>query len=142
MSTDKFKLKGHVFIKKNGNIVRDVDNLIVDVGKVWIATALCNGSDLLSKIKVGTTVDTTDPAAGETELKSLLGSFSFDVVNGTALNKTATYSRVLLAGEATGAITEAGLFTTADTMLSRVIFDVVNKAIGDEYEIVWVISVV
>ena len=129
-------------IKKNGKIVRDIDNLIVDVGKVWIATALCNGSDLLAKLKVGVTADTTAPVAGETELKSLLGSFAFDNANGTALNKTATYSRVLLAGEATGAITEAGVFTAADVMLSRVVFDVVNKAAADEYEIVWVISVV
>ncbi|WP_217468724.1 hypothetical protein, partial [Staphylococcus aureus] len=46
------------------------------------------------------------------------------------------------AGEATGSVSEAGLFSaiTAGTMFSRVTFPAVPKGVGDELKITWVIT--
>jgi len=53
------------------------------------------------------------------------------------------YSATFIAGEATGALTEAGVFNalTAGTMLCRTVFSTVNKAAADLLTINWTITI-
>ena len=50
---------------------------------------------------------------------------------------------LLKAGDATGAVTEAGIFNaaTSGTMLCRTTFDVINKGASDTMSVTWTITV-
>lgn len=56
---------------------------------------------------------------------------------------TATYTALFAAGNATGAVVEAGIFNalTGGTMLCRTIFPVINKLETDSLAITWTITI-
>lgn len=122
-------------IKKDGTVqVVRKDNLILDGG----IDAICNcisGSaqpSAFSYIAVGK--GTTATAASQTALISELGRKAavFTHTDGTGVfTVEATFNE----GEATGAITEAGVCnaSTGGTFLDRVVFDVINKGEEDIY---------
>ena len=120
--------------RANGEvIVRRKDNLIVDVGFDFIADAIglsTGRPGILSQIAVGT--GTVAAAAGDTALGAELArkAATYDHTAGT---KVFTFETTFDPGEATGAITEAGVFNaaTAGTMLDRVVFAVINKGVDD-----------
>jgi hypothetical protein len=60
----------------------------------------------------------------------------------SASSNTITYVASFEAGDATGAVTEAGLFNASSggTMLCRTVFSVVNKGAQDILNITWVIT--
>ena len=60
----------------------------------------------------------------------------------SAASNTITYVSSFEAGEATGAVTEAGVFNAASsgTMLCRTVFAVVNKAADDTMSVTWTIT--
>ena len=130
------KLKGTMeawLTKENGDTeYHRKDNLIVDVGFDFISDAIGNSSRpaAMGWIEVGTGV--TAPAAGDTTLQTplLRKAATYAHTGGT---KVFTFEATFNAGEATGAITEAGVFNAASvgTMLDRVTFSVINKAAGD-----------
>jgi len=120
--------------RANGEvIVRRKDNLIVDVGFDFIADAIglsTGRPGAMSQIAVGT--GTVAAAAGDTALGAELArkAATYDHTAGT---KVFTFETTFDPGEATGAITEAGVFNaaTAGTMLDRVVFAVINKGVDD-----------
>ena len=61
-----------------------------------------------------------------------------DVVNANVLTYVCTFE----AGDATGAVTEAGIFNAASggDMLCRTVFSAVNKAASDSLAITWVVT--
>lgn len=84
---------------------------------------------------------TTAAAANQTDLVSILGSR--EALDSTsASSNTITYVASFEAGDATGAVTEAGLFNASSggTMLCRTVFSVVNKGAQDILNITWVIT--
>lgn len=134
---DRFCLHGRMearLIKPDGTvIVRAKDNLIVDVGFSFIAQSIGLGSgrpNVMSYIAVGT--GTTAAATGNTALGTevLRKPATFSHTTGT---KVFQFEATFNAGEATGAITEAGVLNaaTAGTMLDRVVFAVINKGADD-----------
>ena len=134
---DRFCLHGRMearLIKPDGTvIVRAKDNLIVDVGFSFIAQSIGLGSgrpNVMSYIAVGT--GTTAAATGNTALVTevLRKAATFSHTTGT---KVFQFEATFNAGEATGAITEAGVLNaaTAGTMLDRVVFAVINKGADD-----------
>jgi hypothetical protein len=76
----------------------------------------------------GTTAAASTQSALVTELDRNAATYAH-----TAGTKTLTFSAGFVAGDATGAITEAGVFNaaTAGIMFDRVVFPVVNKGADD-----------
>ena len=84
--------------------------------------------------------DSTE-AASQTDLTTLLGSR--EALDSTTVTANAVaYVASFEAGDATGAVTEAGIFNAASsgTMLCRTKFNVVNKAADDTMTVTWTIT--
>jgi len=134
---DSFKIHGRMDFTmrhKDGSVsVFAKDNLIVDVGFDFITDVMGNPTQPseMSHIEVGT--GTTAADAADTALETALLRKAATYFH-TASTKVFTMTATFLAGEATGALTEAGVFNNAvgGIMLDRVVFPVKNKAAPDE----------
>ena len=109
------------------------DNLIVNVGFDFIADAIGKSASRPSvmgyiALGTGTTASAATQSALVTEIDRNAATYAH-----TAGTKTFTFTADFLAGDATGAITEAGVFNaaTAGIMFDRVVFPVVNKGADD-----------
>lgn len=135
---DTLNLKGSLILtlkKADGTIeTRRKDNLILNVGFDFIADAIGKGSNrpnVMAYTAVGT--GSTAVSASQTGLTTELHRKSATYSH-TAGTKVFTLSTNFSAGEATGAITEAGICnaSTGGVFLDRVTFAVVNKGADDE----------
>lgn len=136
MLNDVLKLKGSLDIKlykPDGRVItRHKDNLILNGGFDFICDAIAGTSrpDIMSYTAVGT--GTTSVNASQTALVTELDrkSASYAHTKGT---KVFTLTTTFNQGEATGAITEAGICNASSggTFLDRVTFAVINKAADD-----------
>ena len=145
MINDNLKLRGDVAIvlkDKDGNIkdTREITNLVVNTGLTFICSRMAAASaGVMSHMAVGS--GTTSPAAGQTDLVSILGSR--EALDSTsASSNTITFVSSFEAGEGTGAITESAIFNASSggTMLARVTFAAVNKAAADTMSITHTIT--
>lgn len=136
MAKDNLKLKGaiHIVLRHaDGKVeTRRKDNLILNGGFDFICAAIAGSSRpaIMGFTAVGT--GTTSVAATQSgltnEIKRKAASYAH-----TPGTKVFTLTTNFAAGEATGAITEAGICNAASggTFLDRVTFDVINKAADD-----------
>lgn len=146
MLNDALKLKGRVALvlkDKDGKVKesREIDNLVVDAGLDYIASRMeGTSSSVMSHMALGS--GTTAAAAGDTDLESILGSREA-LDSTTVADNTVTYVSSFEAGDATGAVTEAGIFnaSTSGDMLCRTVFAVVNKQADDTLSVTWQISI-
>ena len=145
MINEELKLRGDVAIvlkDKDSNVKdsREINNLVVSSGLEFICSRMAGTSaGVMSHMALGS--GTTAAAAGQTDLVSILGSR--EALDSTsAASNTITYVSSFEAGEATGAVTEAGVFNAASsgTMLCRTVFAVVNKAADDTMSVTWTIT--
>lgn len=138
MEKENTKIKGSLILTlkhKDGSVeVRRKDNLILNVGFDFIANAIGNANSRPAAIgytAVGT--GTTAVAASQTSLVTELArkAATYSHTTGTKVFSFTTY---FAAGEATGAITEAGVCNASSggIFLDRVTFAVINKAADDE----------
>ena len=140
---DGLQLKGHLQIRLNNELVRDVDNLVVTAGKGYVANRMKNdvsgGVALMSHMAIGS--GTTNPAAGDTALQTQLARVS--LTSSAVSNAVVTYVGTFPAGTGTGAATEAGILNASSggTLLCRTEFDVVNKGSADTMTITWTVTV-
>lgn len=142
---DSLKLKGDVFITvkdKDGNVKeeRHEQNLVVSAGLNFICDRMEGTTEaVMSHMALG--AGTTAAAAGDTDLGSLLGSREA-LDSTTVSSNTITYVSSFEAGDATGTVTEAGIFnaSTAGTMLCRVVFPAIGKQADDTMSVTWVIT--
>lgn len=120
---------------------RIVDNLIVTAGKNYLAGGvLGNITTPFLGMAIGT--GTNAAAAGDTTLQTEAARAAFS--SSSTVGNVATMTNIYAAGTGTGAITEAGIFsnaTSGGTMLSRVVFSVINKGAADSLTITWTITV-
>ena len=146
MFNDNLKLSGQLNIvlrDKNGNVKeeRTEKNLVVTTGLGYIASRMKDASaTAMTHMALGS--GTTNALAAQTDLVTLLGSR--EALDSTTVTANAVaYVSSFEAGDATGAVTEAGIFnaSTGGTMLCRVKFDVVNKAADDTMTVTWTITV-
>lgn len=144
MMNDGLKLRGDVALvlrDKDGNVKdeRNIKNLIVDSGLNFICDRMKNDETAMTHMALGS--GTTAAAAGDTSLESQLGSREA-LDSDTVSSNTITYTASFEAGDATGAVTEAGIFNAASggTMLCRTVFAVVNKSADDSLSVTWQIS--
>lgn len=148
MINEKLKLSGALSIvltDKNGNVKdsREVKNLVVNAGLAYIISRMVGtAKSTMSHMALG--AGTNAAAAGQTDLTSMLGvreALDSTTITGTNFEKV-QYICTFEPGDATGAVTEAGIFN-ADAngdMLCRTVFPVVNKAADDQMAVTWTIT--
>lgn len=150
MLNDTLKVTGAVSIKlldKDGNVTdtREIPNLVVTVGKTFIAASMLkttvNTPIAMTHMAVGTS--STAPAAGDTTLGAEVAGSRTALASATSSANVVTYTCTFGAGVGTGALVEAGIFnaSSAGTMLCRTTFSVVNKGAADAMSITWTITV-
>jgi len=148
MINENLKLSGQLSIvlkDKAGNIKdqREVKNLVVNAGLAYIASRMTGtAKSVMSHMALGS--GTTAAAAGQTDLASILGSreaLDSTTISGSN-NEKVVYVSGFEAGDATGAVTEAGIFNASSSgdMLCRTTFSVVNKAADDTMSVTWTIT--
>lgn len=137
---DKLKLKGSftgILRHKDGSVeVRRKDNLILNVGFDFIADAIGKAAgrpECMAYTAVGTGTDETAPEQTQLVQELARKPATYEHVAGT---KVFTFTTKFAEGEATGAITEAGICNAASDgiFLDRVTFSVINKGNDDTYE--------
>ncbi len=140
MLNDGLKLKGHVSIKVNGEVVQEIPNLVVTAGKNYVASRIKDATaTAMSHMAIGTS--STAAAVGNTALGTEAGRVS--LTSTTVTDNEIAYVATFGAGTGTGAIVEAGLFNASSggTMLCRTVFSVVNKGASDSMTITWTVTV-
>lgn len=124
---------------EHGQVKHDetVENLITSAGRDAIIARLASspGTAVPTYMAVGT--GSTAAAAGDTtlETESDRNALTSNTVSGNVLTMVGDWA----AGDATAALTEAGVFSasTAGTMFSRAVFSVINKGASDTLQITW-----
>ncbi len=141
MINENFEVTGAVVIRKNGEIVKEIPNTIVTTGKNDIASLITGSGAVITHMGVGT--GTTGVVAGDTALETEVDRNALVTSGGVASTNTVEFESVWNAGDGTGALTEAGLFSasTGGTMLARTVFSVVNKSASDILTITWTVTV-
>ena len=141
---DGLKLRGDVALvlrDKDGNVKdeRKIENLIVDTGLNFICDRMKDDETAMTHMALGS--GSTAAAAGDTTLGTQLGSREA-LDSSTVTNNQIVYVASFEAGDATGAVTEAGIFNASSggTMLCRTVFSVVNKAADDTLTVNWTIT--
>ena len=139
MIHDDLKLTGALTIAVNNEIVQETENLVVTAGKNWVADRMNNANTVMTHMAVGT--GSTAAAAGNTALVTETDRNA--LTSTTVTNNAVAYVATWAAGDATAALTEAGLFDAASSgdMLARTVFSVVNKGAADSMTITWTITV-
>jgi hypothetical protein len=148
MLNENLKLGGEVSLvlkDKDGNVkdTREIKNLVVNAGLAYITSRMVDASKaVMSHMALGS--NNTAAAAPQTDLQSILGSR--EAIDTTTItgsnNEKVQYVCAFEAGDATGAIVEAGIFNAASggDMLCRTTFAVVNKAADDTMTVTWTIT--
>lgn len=112
-------------------------NLIVTAGVTAIVARLASspGTAVPTHMAVGT--GSTAASAGQTALvtESDRNALTSNTASGGVLTMVGDWA----AGDATAALTEAGVFSAASngTMFARAVFAAINKAAGDTLSITW-----
>lgn len=143
---DGASLKGQLEIvlkDKSGKVKerRKEKNLIVNTGLNAILDRLVGTSEaVMSHMGLGSS--STAAAAGQTALVSQLGSREA-IDSSTVTGSSVAYVCTFEAGDATGTITEAGIFnaSTSGTMLCRSVFSSITKGANDSLNVTWTITV-
>ena len=139
MITDDLKLPGALTIALNDVIVQETENLVVTAGKNWVADRMNNANTVMTHMAVGT--GTNAAAAGDTTLQTENDRNA--LTSTTVTNNAIAYVATWAAGDATAALTEAGILDAASggDLLARTVFSVVNKGAADSMTITWTITV-
>jgi hypothetical protein len=148
MLNEKLKMTGDVSLVLRGadgqvKETREIKNLVVNAGLAYVISRMVGTAKaVMSHMALGS--GTTAAAAGNTDLESILGSR--EALDSTTIagsnNEQVVYVASFEAGDATGAVTEAGIFnaSTAGDMLCRTVFAVVNKGANDSLTVTWTIT--
>ena len=140
MVNENLKLTGALTIALNDKVVHEVDNLVVTAGKNFVASRMKDTTKAaMTHMAVGT--GTTAAAASQTALvtEADRNALTSTTVTANAIAYVCTWA----AGDATAALTEAGIFNASSggDMLCRTVFSVVNKASADSMTITWTVTV-
>lgn len=140
---DNLNVSGKLKIYKNGKLVRDVSNLVVNAGLAWIIQRMNNATaNVMSHMVIGTGVTVTTPAV--IAIESEVARVPLTTAGGVASSNAITFEATFPAGSpaTVATITEAGILN-ADidgTLLSRTLFSPVTKEATDIITISWVIT--
>lgn len=140
MLNDDLKMKGHLKISLNGEVVQEVPNLVVTTGKGYVASRMKDTTaTAMSHMAIGT--GSTAAAAANTALGTEANrqALTSTGVSGAVVTYVATFA----AGQGTGAITEAGILnaSSSGTLLCRTVFSTVNKGGSDSMTVTWTVTI-
>lgn len=118
----------------------ELHNLIPTIGKEGIIDQLLAAPTLGKPTHMAIGTGETATAAGDTKLKTELDRNA--LAEKARAGKVVTMKGEWAAGDGTGAITEAGLFSAGaeGTLFARAVFAVVNKGAEDSLAITWKIT--
>lgn len=145
------KGKVHIVVRDENGVVkeeRNIDNLIVSVGKAFIASRMIGtSSSVMSHMEIGQS--STAAAAGQTALQSAFGTPARVSLSGstqttvTVTNDSVLYTATFPSGTGTGSVQEAGIFnaSSSGTMLCRTVFSAINKGASDSMTINWTVTI-
>ena len=145
MFNEGLKLTGNVKFEMNGELVREVPNLVTTAGKGFVAASMLkttsNSPAAMTHMELGT--GTTNPAAGDTTLETIVSGSRTAVATPSVSGAVVTYVCTFAAGTGTGALTEAGILNASSggTLLCRTEFAVINKGANDAMTVTWTITV-
>ena len=145
MFTEDFKITGNVKFEMNGELIREVPNLVTTAGKGFVAASMLkttsNSPAAMTHMELGT--GTTYPAAGDTTLETIVSGSRTAVATPSVSGAVVTYVCTFAAGTGTGALTEAGILNASSggTLLCRTEFAVINKGASDAMTVTWTITV-
>lgn len=147
-------MKGRVKVElrdENGIVKQTLafDNTFMAVGDAHVADRLSAspGEAAMGYMSVGTgsTAFTTSSTVLNSEIDRNALSGGYPAQGAGASDNDVIYKATWAAGDATGAITEAGIFnssvTDAGTMLAASTFSVINKGASDTLTITWTVTV-
>lgn len=119
---------------------QEIHNLIPTIGKEAIIDNIIASPTLGKPTHMAIGTGTEAAAAGDTKLKTELDRNA--LAEKTRSGKVVTMKAEWAAGDGTGAITEAGLFSASSegNLFARVVFSVVNKGSEDTLTITWKIT--
>jgi hypothetical protein len=144
MISDDIKATGSLHIQlfdKHGTPKesKTVKNLVVTVGKAFIAARMVGTPTAMSHMAIG--AGGTAAANGDTALGSELGRSALD--SAISAGAVVTYVATFGPGVGTGGVVEAGILnaSSSGTLLCRTVFAVVNKGADDTMAITWTITV-
>jgi hypothetical protein len=140
MINENLTLTGAVSIAVNGEVVKEIPNLVVTTGKNFVSSRMKDTTKAaMTHMEIGS--GTTSAAAGQTTLVTAVDRNA--LTSTTVTNNTIIYVCTWAAGDGTGAITESGLFNASSggDMLCRTVFAVVNKGSADSMTVTWTITV-
>ena len=140
MIQEQLKMTGKLVIEINGKVVKEIDNLVVTVGKNHVASRMAGvAQGVMSHMAVGT--GNTAAAVGDTALGA--ESARVALTSYSATNAVVTAVATFPAGTGTAALTEAGILnaSSSGTLLCRTVFSVINKGALDSMTITWTITV-
>jgi hypothetical protein len=138
---ETINLKGEIEILLNDKVVLEKKNVIVQVGKNFLASAIISSSTSpFIAIAIGT--NSTPAGVADTTLGTELTRAAY--TSSSVAANVVSLSKLFSAGVGTGTITEAGIFnnsTSGGTMLSHVVFSAIGKGASDTLTINWTLTV-
>ena len=151
-STEKTLMKGHIKIElfdKEGNVTQIIEkeNTFMAVGDAHVADQLdATPAELaMGWMAVGTNTSafTTASTTLGTEIDRNALAAGYPEQQAAAADNDVVYKATWAAGDATGALTEAGIFnsSSAGSMLAASTFSVINKGASDTLTVTWTVTV-
>ena len=139
MFESNLTLTGTLSISLNGEVVKEVPNLVVTTGKNYVVSRMKDATaTAMSHMAVGT--GSTAAAAADTALGSEAARVA--LTSTTVSTNTVSYVATFPAGTGTASLTEAGILNAASsgTLLCRTVFAVVSKGASDVMTVTWTIT--
>ena len=140
MFDSSLTLTGHLSVELNGKVVQEIPNLVVTIGKGYVASRIKDATaTAMSHMAVGT--GNTAAAAGDTALGTEAARVA--LTSTTVSTNTVTYVATFPAGTGTASLTEAGILngSSGGTLLCRTVYGTVAKGSSDVMSITWQITV-
>lgn len=145
-TNETIKAKGHIkfdLFDDKGNLKehREIDNVVVTVGKTYLAAWIAAASQATPFMQyIGLGTGTNAASAADTTLQTELSTRVAGTItsSGAVWQNQATFG----AGVDTGAITESGLLSASSsgTLFAHQVFSVINKGAGDSLQVTWSIT--
>ena len=151
-NSDKALLKGHIKIElrdEDGNVkqVIEKDNTFMAVGDAHVADQLdatpAEAAMGWMSVGSGDSAFTTASTTLNDEIDRNALDAGYPEQQAAAADNDVVYKAAWAAGDATGALVEAGIFNSsgAGSMLAASTFSVINKGASDTLTITWTVTV-
>lgn len=143
---ENIKIKGHIKVYKNGELVTERDNIITTAGKNALAALLNSasaGTSLVTHMGFGTS--TTAVAVGDTALGTELSGNGYArvAVSRSVAGNVVTYTATLTGITASVTVQETGLFSalTGGTLFAHQLTGAVSlSSSSDSLQITWQVT--